>query len=96
MLWNSHEHKEALSEDEINGNDNQQRQLVDLTTSDVGITNPTTPTLTHQRKTTLISFRKFEKGKAQSRRIDSFSFRGGRRSHQSSGVGKENARIKTW
>ena len=40
MLWNSHEHKEALSEDEINGNDNQQRQLVDLTTSDVGITNP--------------------------------------------------------
>ena len=37
MLWNSHEHKEALSEDEVNGNDDQQRQLVDLTTSDVGL-----------------------------------------------------------
>jgi hypothetical protein len=40
MIWNSHEHEEALSEDEINGNDgrrkqHQRQQPVDLKTSSV-------------------------------------------------------------
>ena len=35
MLWNSHEHEEALSEDEISGNDSQQQQQRLVQTSSV-------------------------------------------------------------